>query len=308
MYRASVQWKDTGYTDMQIGLIDVDGHNFPNLPLMKISAYHKSLGDNVEFVTPIECKHYDKVYQSKVFTFTPDYDFCISADEVQKGGTGYGLENKLTPCIENMCPDYGLYPQFSEAYGFLTRGCPRGCPFCIVAQKEGCKSVQVADLDNFYRGQKVIKLLDPNITACSDRERLFKQLIDSGAWVDFTQGLDIRLVSDIEDLIAKVKVKMLHFAWDNPEQDLTGYFQNFKKKTNLDERRLRVYVLTNFWSTHEQDLYRVYKLREMGYDPYIMIYEKETAPRETRLLQRWVNNKIIFRSCERFEDYDCRKG
>lgn len=291
---------------MKIGLIDVDGHNFPNLPLMKISAYHKSLGDDVEWVNLFE--HYDKVYQSKVFTFTPDFEYCVNADEIQKGGTGYSLDNKLLPCIENQCPDYSLYPEYSEAYGFLTRGCPRGCPFCIVAQKEGRKSVQVADLDNFYRGQKVIKLLDPNITACKDRERLLKQLISSKAWVDFTQGIDIRLVQGIEELLAKVKVKTLHFAWDNPEQDLTGYFQSFKDKTSLDIRKLRVYVLTNFDSTHEQDLYRVYKLREMGYDPYIMIYEKETAPRETRLLQRWVNNKIIFRSVERFEDYDCKKG
>lgn len=291
---------------MKIGLLDVDGQNFPNLPLMKISAYHKSLGDTIEWVNLFE--HYDKVYQSKVFTFTPDFEYCVNADEIQKGCTGYSLDNKLLPCIENQCPDYSLYPEYSEAYGFLTRGCPRGCPFCIVAQKEGRKSVQVADLDNFYRGQKVIKLLDPNITACKDRERLLKQLISSKAWVDFTQGIDIRLVQGIEGLLAKVKVKTLHFAWDNPEQDLTGYFQSFKDKTSLDIRKLRVYVLTNFDSTHEQDLYRVYKLREMGYDPYIMIYEKETAPRETRLLQRWVNNKIIFRSVERFEDYDCKKG
>lgn len=291
---------------MKIGLIDVDGHNFPNLPLMKISAYHKSLGDDVEWVNLFE--HYDKIYQSKVFTFTPDFEYCVNADEIQKGGTGYSLDNKLLPCIENQCPDYSLYPEYSEAYGFLTRGCPRGCPFCIVAQKEGRKSVQVADLDSFYRGQKIIKLLDPNITACKDRERLLKQLINSKAWVDFTQGIDIRLVQGIEELLAKIKVKMLHFAWDNPEHDLTGYFQNFKNKTSLDMRKLRVYVLTNFDSTHEQDLYRVYKLREMGYDPYIMIYEKETAPRETRLLQRWVNNKFIFRSVERFEDYDCKKG
>ena len=285
---------------MNIGLYDVDGHNFPNIPLMKISAFHKNQGDSVVFANTFE--HYDRVYMSKVFTFTPDFPYCFNADEVIKGGTGYGLENKLSDEIENQCPDYSLYPQFSEAYGFLTRGCPRNCPFCIVTQKEGRKSVQVADLDNFYRGQRVIKLLDPNITACAERERLFKQLIRSKAWVDFTQGIDIRLISGVEELITKMKIKMLHFAWDNPNEDLTKYFQDFKKKTNLDERRLRVYVLTNFNSTHEQDLYRVYKLRELGYDPYIMIYEKDSAPKITRHLQRWVNNKIIFRSCD-FSDY-----
>lgn len=290
----------------KIGLIDVDGHNFPNLPLMKISAYHKSLGDSVEWADLFT--HYDKVYQSKVFDFTPDFDYFVDADEVAKGGTGYGLDNKLPECIEHSCPDYGLYPQHTEAYGFLTRGCPRGCPFCIVSKKEGKKSVQVAELDEFYRGQKVIKLLDPNITACADRERLLKQLADSGAWVDFTQGIDIRLIKGVEPLLAKVKVKMLHFAWDNPEQDLTRQFEDFKKHTALNDRRLRVYVLTNYNSTYEQDLYRVYKLRELGYDPYVMIYDKEHAPKQTRHLQRWVNNKFIFRAVDRFEDYDHRRA
>lgn len=286
---------------MKIGIYNVDSHNFPNIPLMKISAWHKKQGDTVVFANTFE--HYDKVYMSKIFTFTPDFPYCFNADEVIKGGTGYGLDNKLPDEIENECPDYSLYPQFSEAYGFLTRGCPRNCPFCIVAQKEGRKSLQVSDFDNFYRGQKVIKLLDPNITACINREQLFRQLIDSKAWVDFTQGLDIRLIDGVEKLILQMKIKMLHFAWDNPDEDLTSCFIRFKKISGIDDRRLRVYVLTNFNSTHEQNLYRVYKLREMGYDPYIMIYEKESAPEITRHLQRWVNNKFIFRSCEKFEDY-----
>lgn len=286
---------------MRIGLIDVDGHNFPNVALMKISAYHKAHGDTVEWANFFE--HYDRVYQSKVFTFSPDIDYFVKSDDIQKGGTGYGLDNKLPPCIESQCPDYSLYPQYSEAYGFLTRGCPRGCPFCIVAEKEGRKSVQVADLSDFFRGQKVIKLLDPNITACAERERLFQQLIDSKAWVDFTQGLDIRLIHGMESLIAKMKIKMLHFAWDNPKEDLRKYFKSFKTVTGIEMRKLRVYVLTNFGSSMEENLYRIYTLRELGYDPYVMIYEKDTAPKEIRRLQRWVNNKYIFRSCEKFEDY-----
>ena len=137
-----------------IGLIDVDGHNFPNLPLMKISAYHKQMGDDVEWWLPLN--HYDKVYVSKVFTFTPDIETCINADEVVYGGTGYGLKNNLPDEIEHMYPDYSLYPELTKdtAYGFLTRGCPRACPFCIVAEKEGRKSVKVADLNEFWDGQK----------------------------------------------------------------------------------------------------------------------------------------------------------
>lgn len=291
---------------MKFGLIDVDGHNFPNLPLMKLSAYHKGRGDDVEWIDLFQ--HYDAVYQSKVFTFTPDFEYCVQADKIIKGGTGYGLDNKLPDEIEHQYPDYDLYPQYKEAYGFLTRGCPRGCPFCIVAEKEGRKSVQVADLKEFWQGQKVIKLLDPNILACADRERLLLQLINSKAKIDFTQGLDIRLIEGLESYFKQIKIKLIHFAWDNPEEDLTRYFQKFKAKTGFNSRKLGVYVLTNFNSTHEQDLYRIYKLREMGYNPYVMVYEKETAPKITRDLQRWVNNKIIFWATKTFDEYSRRKG
>lgn len=304
---------------MKIGLIDVDGHNFPNVPLMKISSYHKALGDDVEWWFPLA--HYDRVYKTKIFSFTPDINTAIQADEVIEGGTGYAIkledgkerydkikDSDLPAEIEKMCPDYSLYPQYSEAYGFLTRGCPRGCPFCVVAKKEGRCSKQVAELSDFYRGQKEIKLLDPNILACVDRERMLIALAQSGAKIDFTQGLDIRLTEGIETLIKKIKIKRIHFAWDNPKEDLSSFFESFKKITNYDRSRLGVYVLTNFNSTMEENLYRVYKLRELGYDPYIMIYDKEHAPQEIRYLQRWVNNKIIFRSTSKFEEFDPKRG
>lgn len=295
----------------RIGLADVDGHNWPSLPLMKISAYHKSHGDEVEPWFPMS--KYDKVYMSKVFTSSPDIETPIYADEVVRGGTGYFYPDGGPPLpkeIEHIYPDYGLYGKLTQgvAFGFLTRGCPRNCGFCIVSKKEGWASYQVADLSEFWRGQREIKLLDPNILACKDRENLLRQLAESRAAVDFTQGLDIRLVDGVESLLLKVKVKMLHFAWDNPEQDLRPYFKKFKKKSGLPRQKMGVYVLTNFDSTHEQDLERVYTLRDLGYDPYVMIYEKETAPKETRLLQRWVNNKIIFGSCPTFDEYDPRKG
>lgn len=71
---------------MKVGLIDVDGHNYPNLPLMKISAYHKAKGDSVEWYEPMFSGHMDRVYMSKVFSNTPDYEYCIDADEVYRGG------------------------------------------------------------------------------------------------------------------------------------------------------------------------------------------------------------------------------
>ena len=216
--------------------------------------------------------------------------------------------------MEHTHPDYGLYPQFAgTAYGFLSRGCPRGCGFCIVGEKEGRKTVAVADLDEFWGGEREIKLLDANILACPDWERLLGQLADSGAEVDFTQGLDIRLVTpEKAALLNKIHTKMLHFAWDNPEDDLIPHFKKFLELTAVkDKRKRRVYVLTNYGSTHEQDLYRIYTLRDMGYDPYVMIYEKPTAPEETRRMQRWVNNKWLFHSVKDFKDYDpnyMRKG
>lgn len=295
---------------MRIGLIDVDGHNWPSLPLMKISAYHKAKGDKVELWFPMN--HYDKVYMSKVFPGSADVDSVIYAGEIERGGTGYFYPDGGPPLpeeIEHIFPDYGLYPEATagRAYGFLTRGCPRQCGFCIVGKKEGTTSRQIDDLSEFWNGQREIKLLDPNILACKDRERLLQELAASGAWVDFTQGLDIRLIEGVEDLVTAIKIKRIHFAWDNPEQNLRPYFEKFRKKCDLNYSKLGVYVLVNFNSTQEQDLERVYFLRDLGYDPYVMVYEKETAPREIKLLQRWVNNRFIFRSCPRFEDYDPRR-
>lgn len=167
----------------------------------------------------------------------------------------------------------------------------------------------ICDVDDFWKGQKEIKLLDANLLACVDRERILKSLADTKAYVDFTQGLDIRLTEGIVPLINQIKVKRIHFAWDNAKQDLTRYFEEFKKYyKSKDYRRLGVYVLTNFDTTLEEDLYRVYKLRELGFDPYVMIYNKASAPRQIRLLQRYVNNRIIFRTVERFEDYDEKRG
>ena len=292
---------------MNVGLIDVDGHNFPNLALMKISAWHKARGDHVEWCFPI--KHYDRVYQSGVFddTYSLDIDWIPQADEIIKGGTRYGLDNKLSDEVEHIYPDYSLYPELTTdtAYGFLTRGCPRGCKFCIVAGKEGRKSVKVADLTEFWHGQRNIKLLDPNLLACPDHLDLLQQLVNSRAYVDFTQGLDIRLTTDDSvALLNRMRVKRLHFAWDDPNDDLVPCFDRFAAMYRRKDRSVKiVYVLTNFGSTLDQDLYRIYTLRDLGYDPYVMIYDKPHAPRDIRRLQRWCNNRRIFRKCPDFGEY-----
>ena len=300
-----------------------DCHHFPSLPLMKLSTYHKALGDIVELFDYIN--HYDLIYASKVFSFTPDIeDYAVArCDELRKGGSGYCIsvmdgkevfDSKrnipLPKEIEHIYPDYSLYPEYKYAVGFLTRGCPRGCGFCVVAKKEGRCSCKVAELSEFFRGeQSEIKLLDPNILACKDHEELLQQLIDSKARIDFTQGLDIRLVNeDNIALLNRVKTKMIHFAWDNPRDDLTDQFKLFSENSHIkDYRRKTVYVLTNYDSTIEDDLYRIYTLRDLGYTPYVMVYQKDTADMQHRYLQRWVNSQRIFKTIKRFEDYRPRE-
>lgn len=312
---------------MRVGLISVDSHNFPNLPLMKLSAWHKQQGDSVECYIPIQHGFpnppLDRAYMSKVFSFTPDYWDFVNAKEVIKGGSGYCIsledgkevyhkenDSQLPYEVEHIYPDYSLYPELTKdtAYGFMSRGCPRGCDFCHVEAKEGRKSVKVADLSEFWRGQKNIVLLDPNITACKDWKELFQQLIDSKSWVDFSQGVDIQLMTDEKaEMIKRIKTKNIHFAWDRYEDKeiVVPKFKMFKELTGWDKRKLTVYVLTNFDTTIEQDLERIYTLRDLGYHPYVMIYDKEhTKPTDTvRRLQRWVNNRIIFDRVQRFEDY-----
>ena len=207
--------------------------------------------------------------------------------------------------VEHMYPDYSLYGIKDQAIGFLTRGCPRHCPFCIVGDKEGTVSRKVADLSEFWRGQKNITLCDPNMFACPDWRELAQQLIDSNAIVEFNQGVDIRIMTEEKvDALNNMKLSMLHFAWDNyPDEHCYQQLKKYRDRFNLDGRHLTVYVLTNYNTTFSQDLDRVYKLRELDYVPYLMIYNKPQAPRELIRMQRWVNNRFVWRSVERFEDY-----
>lgn len=306
---------------MKIGLYDVDSHNFPNLPLMKISAWHKSQGDEVEWWFPM--MHYDKVYVSKVFgdEYSQMDMTAISADEIVFGGTGFAItvedgkevyhkdrDKDLPYEIEHIYPDYSLYPELTKdkAYGFLTRGCCNNCSFCIVSQKEGMCSHKVADLSEWWRGQKEIILLDANILACKDRISLLQSLIDSGATVDFTQGLDARFITpEIAEMLGKIKTKMYHFAFDfmKNEKAIVKGLKTFVDIVKPDERKCCVYVLTNYDTTFDEDIYRVRKLQELGLSPDVRIYRKNTAPQITKDLQRWCNNRFIYRSGVDFYDY-----
>ena len=319
---------------LRIGLIDVDGHHFPNLCLMKISAFHKAKGDLVEWYSESD-EIYDIVYMSKVFSdvYSPDVQPPPNARRIIKGGTGYAihLENgkevyhkeedpPLPHEIETICPDYSLYPEYTgyglplkkqTAYGFLTRGCPRGCSFCHVTPKEGRCAYKVADLSQFYHGQGHICLSDPNILACKDAPALLKQLADSGATIDFNQGLDARLITkETADLLARMKLKTPHFAMDSMEsieavkRGLRYYVDACKRiKGKWNWRNAKVFCLTNFNTTHQQDMQRIEAIQECECWPYVMIYNKPSAPSITRRLQRWTNGVAAYSTTKDFNEY-----
>jgi hypothetical protein len=277
---------------------------------MKLSAWHKAQGDEVEFAIPL--MPYDRIYMARVFddTYTHDDLTAYQCTDVRRGGTGYGLDNTLPYEVEHMFPDYSLYGIKDTAYGFLTRGCPRGCAFCHVKDKEGRYTYKVADLNEFWNGQKNIVLCDPNILACKDWKPLLQQLIDSKAWVDINQGLDIRLMTEEKaEMIKQLKIKELHFAWDRYEDKdiVVPKFKMFKELTSIDIRKLIVFVLCGDREKRvlETDLERIYTLRDMGFWAYVMLYDKENIPKghELRKLQRWVNNRFIFARCNTFEEY-----
>ena len=319
---------------MMIGLIDVDGHHFPNLCLMKLSAWHKAQGDKAEWYRP-DAPMYDLVYMSKVFSsaYTQDVPEPLNTKKVIKGGTGYAiwLENgrevyhpecdpPLPSEVEHIYPDYSLYPEYTgwgkrlakqTAYGFLTRGCPNACEFCHVAPKEGRCAHKAADLSEFWRGQGNICLSDPNILACKDAPDLFRQLIDSKAKIDFNQGLDARLLTtDKARQLAGMKLKTPHFAMDSMDsmetvmRGLRLYVEAYKEqKGSWDWRNAKVFCLTNFNTTHEQDMERIRAIQECECWPYVMIYNKPSAPTITRRLQRWTNNAVSYAKWKDFDDY-----
>lgn len=307
----------------KIGIIDVDGHNYPNIPLMKISAWHKAQGDEVVWYD-IFTGHCDKVYMSKVFSFTEDYGFVINADEVIKGGSGYAirkdkrgvefydktLDKSLPSEVEGMFPDYSIYPQFKDtAFGFITRGCPRNCGFCHTTQMQGSVVRKVANVEDFWNGQKKIVLFDPNITAYSGFMEEMEALKKTKSDIEFNQGLDVLLLTEKKcQIISEMKLKNLHLAFDDYKNYdlLTRKFEMLSNYFTKSQRKgISVYVLINFDTTLEQDLQRIMFLRRLNFSPYVMIYDKygTNTNKTVKHLQRWVNNRYVFWKCETFEEY-----
>lgn len=277
---------------MRVGLAQVDG-KWPNLALMRLSTWHKQQGDEVELFTPL--RQYDRVYASKVFDFTPDSHYLPAG--TTKGGTGYSLTDTLPDDIEACFPDYSLYGNPDYAMGFTTRGCVRSCPFCVISRKEGHLRV-VGDLYSFWSGQKEVVLLDNNLTAAPIEHftTVIKQIWTNGLRVDFSQGLDLRLLTDEHAaLLAGVHLrKQIHFAWDNPADEVAVRRGLSIVAAHMPLSRVMVYVLIGFNTTNEQDLHRVEVLRGLGVDPFVMPFNKRD--RYQRNFARWVNHKAIFKS------------
>lgn len=291
---------------MKIGLLAVDGHNFPNLALMKLSAWHKAQGDTVELARSFG--HYDLLYKSKVFTFSTERTFLVNADKIINGGTGYRDYTTSLPYeIEHICPDYSLYPQFSAAYGFLTRGCPNKCGWCVVPKKEGAIRPH-AELSEFIADRKEAILLDNNVLASNFGLSQIEEIIRRGIRVDFNQGLDARIIAnnpDVARLLAKVKwMQYIRMAYDHAanEEPVMCAIENLKA-AGVKPYRMFFYVLVK---DVPDALRRIEQLRTAGAQPFAQPYrdfENNIRPtQEQKRLARWCNHKAIFKSIK-FSEY-----
>ncbi len=291
----------------RIGLIDVDGHNFPNLALMRLAAWHKIHGDKVEWVEPMYWD-YDRVYQSKIFTFSPDVNRTFPC-EVIKGGTGYDVRLRLPEEVElSTAMDYSIYPQYEFSIQFFSRGCIRHCPFCLVHDKEGL--IHPVEPLQLNPNGKHIEVLDNNFFANPEWKSAVDYLLATKQKVNL-HGVDIRIMDEEQAYwLNKLPLhKNVHIAWDLPQIDLTDKLREVIRY--IKPWKLMCYVLVGFNSTIEQDMYRIERLRELGIKPYVMPYrdfENKTQPSQyAKDLAQYVNKPMIFNSC-RFEDFSPRKG
>lgn len=294
---------------MKIGLIDVDGHNFPNIALMKIASYHRSRGDVVEMASPM-FSHYDRIYASKVFTFSKDFnELEYDADEIVRGGTGYDIKSRLPEEIENHRGlAYDLYPQYSFSVQFYSRGCIRHCPFCLVHDKEG--AIHSVEPMEWNPKAEWIEVLDNNFFAAPKWRDAVADLKRQGLPVKF-HGIDVRIM-DEEQAFALNSIKrkgLIHIAWDLPQIDLTPQLNAMIKY--IKPYKIACYVLVGFNSTMEQDLYRLRTLKRLGILPFVQPfrdYENKRVPSQyEKDLGRWANRAWIFKSSD-FVDFSPRRG
>ena len=302
---------------MNIGLIDVDGHGFPNLALMKISAYHKRRGDTVDWYSIFD--HYDIVYMSKVFTHKPDYCQVIpNADKIEKGGTGYDVHKVLPEEIDLLQPDYSIYPTIDRrtAYGFLTRGCPNKCSWCVVPKKEGTIRPYM-DVDEIaIDGRNRLILMDNNVIACDYGLGQIEKIIDRRYRVDFNQALDARLITDdIAKMLAKVRWLdgYIRLGCDTKAQVKSceetiqrlfshGYTGGFLLYTMLHGSLEECYERVSYWRTKYSS-----KVRCQAQPMLDFTKQKQNIPQWQKDMAHWCNRRWLYGACD-FKDFVPRKG
>ena len=293
---------------MNIGLIDVDGHNFPNFALMRTSAYYKSKGYNVEWANMFN--EYDKVIASKIFTFSQDFNYLsLRSDDIIKGGSGYDIKSKLPDAIDkSLAMDYSIYPQYTFSIQFFSRGCIRKCPFCLVRDKEGyIAPVDPVDLNP--KGEW-IEVLDNNFFANPEWHYAIDYLLKSKQPVKL-HGVDVRIMDEEQAFyLNKLKMKQnIHIAWDLPQVDLTDRLKEMIK--HVKPYKITCYVLIGFNSTIEQDLFRLNTLKILGITPFVQPYrdfENNRKPSQYELdLAGWANKMWLFKSFD-FTEFSPRKG
>ena len=293
---------------MRIGIHDGDKNTFPNLALMKISAWHKQRGDAVEWWIPMYT--YDRVYSSKVFTFTPE-EKMLPPDTI-KGGTGYGIYADLIPEVDAMRPDYSIYPKVDYAIGFLTRGCVRACPWCVVPKKEG--------MIRPYRTWQQIKrpeyqdvvFMDNNVLACPHGLAQIEDMAGKNVRVDFNQGLDARLITpEVARMLAALKWRrFIRMSCDTREAiDAVETAVWRLERAGVKPYRVFVYALVQDIREAER---RVMHLRdvlgvEVFAQPYRDFESKAEPGQDARDFARWVNDKAIFKSVQTYSEYRGRK-
>jgi len=274
-----------------IGLLDIDS-KYPNVALMKLKAYY---GDQARMITPLEAWSCDKVYISSIFNFS--YKPNLPAEHTIYGGTGYDIKAKLPSEIEQCQPDYSIYPLAEVAMQRYSTGCIRKCPFCVVYEKEG--GITSSNPMNIPDNSKWIYLLDNNFFASPNWLESIQHLIAYKKPVSF-EGIDVRILNEEHcSWLAKVKNrKQFHIAWDNPKDNLVEKIRTMTKYINPS--RIGCYVLIGYWSTPDEDLYRVEKLRELKIDPFVMPFDKNDAYQKK--FARWVNHKAIWKTIK-WENY-----
>ena len=292
---------------MLIGLHDSDRTNFPNLALMKLSAWHKQQGDSVDWFLPI--MPYNKVYSSKVFTFTPE-DPYLPSDAV-RGGVGYGLLDELPEEIDTMFPDYSIYPKVNYSIGYLTRGCIRNCPWCIVPKKEGYIRPYRTWTQVKRSDSRDIVFMDNNVLASEYGIGQMEEMIGQNVRVDFNQGLDARLITpEVAKILSKLKwIRHIRMSADtDPMLNVVLEKIDLLKSYGVKPYRVFVYVLTQDIESAEK---RCLALRDIGADPFAQPYRdftNNTEPKEElKRFARWVNDKAIFNSAMSFAEYDSKK-